>query len=318
MSLSAALSLFLEEYPAASQAEFAGNAVAEFIRKDVPAAIQSVIGINDRYLVQGSAGQGNWARVPWAAVFDRLITETAQDGYYLVYLVREDFAGAYLSLNQGVTSIREQYGADSKHALRVRATDYLARLGKLADGLLHGQIELATTSTSSLGALYEQGAICSIYYAKNQLPTDEQLSSDLLRFLDLYLALVSRETRLFEQADAEEDEVGLGEEDLRTLREHKRIERNKKLAVRAKKIHGHKCKACGFDFEKNYGTPGKGFIEAHHLTPLSLLKGQKVMLDPKTDFSVLCANCHRMIHRSELVDKVEEFRAKYVITKDGQ
>ncbi len=215
-------------------------------------------------------------------------------------------------------SIREQYGADSKYALRVRATDYLARLGKPADGLLHGPIELAATSTSSLGALYEQGAICSIYYAKNQLPPNEQLSSDLLRFLDLYLALVSRETRLFEQADAEEDEVGLGEEDIRTLREHKRIERNKKLAARAKKIHGHKCKACGFDFEKNYGVLGKGFIEAHHLTPLSLLKGQKVMLDPKVDFSVLCANCHRMIHRSELVDKVEEFRTKYVITKDGQ
>lgn len=316
MSLSAALSLFLEEYPAASQAEFAGNAVAEFIRKDVPEAIQFVIGINDRYLVQGSAGQGNWARVPWAAVFDRLVTETAQDGYYIAYLVREDFAGVFLSLNQGVMSIREQYGGDSKHALHVRATDYLARLGKLADGLQSGPINLVATSKTSLGALYEQGAICSIYYDKDRLPSDERLSSDLLRFLDLYLALVSRETRLFDQADAEEDEESLAEEDLRNLREHKRIERNKKLAVRAKKIHGHKCKACGFDFEKNYGTLGKGFIEAHHLTPLSLLKGQKVTLDPKTDFTVLCANCHRMIHRSEFVNKVEEFRAKYVMN-DG-
>lgn len=313
MSLNSALSIFLEEYPKASHSDFAGNAVAEFIRKDVPEVIQSVIGDNDRYLVHGSAGQGNWAKVPWAAVFDRLITDTAQDGYYLVYLVREDFAGVYLSLNQGVTSIRAQYGADAKHALRVRATDFLARLGKLADGLLQGPIDLSATSMSSLGALYEQGAICSIYYENGYLPPDEKLSSDLLRFLDLYLALVSRETRLFEQADAEEDEEGLADEDLRNLREHKRIERNKKLAIRAKKIHGHKCKACGFDFEKNYGALGKGFIEAHHLTPLSLLKGQKVSLDPKTDFTVLCANCHRMIHRSEFVNKVEEFRAKYVV-----
>ena len=36
MSLNAALSLFLEEYPLATQSEFSGNAVAEFIRKEVP------------------------------------------------------------------------------------------------------------------------------------------------------------------------------------------------------------------------------------------------------------------------------------------
>lgn len=314
MSLNAALSLFLEEYPAATQGAFAASAVADFIRKDVPEAIQSVIGNTERYFVQGSAGQGNWAHVPWAAVFDRLVTESAQDGYYLVYLVSENFSGVYLSLNQGVTSIRNQYGSDSKHALRVRATDFLARLGRLADGLIKGPIDLSVTSTSSLGAFYEQGAICSTFYPKGQLPDDEKLSADLLHFIDLYFSLVSRETRLFEQADAEDDELGIADENLRTLKEHKRIERNKKLAARAKKFHGHVCKACGFNFEKAYGAIGKGFIEAHHLIPLSLLKGQKIALDPKSDFTVLCANCHRMIHRSEFVNKVEEFRAKYVIS----
>lgn len=313
MNLHAAMSLVLEKYPKASLEQFAGHTSAEVIRKDLPEAIGFVIGKNDRYLVQGSAGQGNWARVPWSAIFDRLITDTAQDGYYLVYLFREDFAGVYLSLNQGVTSIRKQYGSDAKHALRVRASDYLARLGKLSDGLLQGPIDLSVSSQSSLGAFYEHGAICSIYYSKATLPIDDELSVDLLRFLDLYLALVSREARLFEQVDSEDDENNLGEEDLRNLREHKRIERNNKLAARAKRLHGYKCKACGFDFEKNYGALGKGFIEAHHLTPLSLLKGQKVTLDAESDFTVLCANCHRMIHRSTLVGEVEEFQAKHVL-----
>lgn len=317
MSLHAALSLFLEEYPFAVRGEFAGNAVAEFIRKDVPEAIRTVLGINERYLVHGSAGQGVWARVPWAAVFDRFITESAQDGYYLVYLVREDFSGVYLSLNQGVTSVREQYGSDAKHALHVRANDFLARLGKLADGLLQGPIDLGAIGSTSLGAYYEHGAICSVFYPKADLPSDQQLSTDLLRFVDLYFTLASRETRLYEQADAEEDEEGLGDEDLRNLREHKRIERNKKLAARAKRIHGCKCKACGFDFELKYGALGRGFIEAHHLTPLAVLKGQKVTLDARNDFTVLCANCHRMIHKSEFVSKVEEFRAKYVVENAG-
>jgi 5-methylcytosine-specific restriction protein A len=272
MSLYTALTLFLEEYPNGSLGKFAGSAVAEFVRKDVPEVIRAVIGPSDRYVVYGSAGQGNWARVPWAAVYDRLVTDTAQDGYYLVYLVREDFSGVYLSLNQGITSVRKQYGSDAREALRVRAGDFLARLGHLGDGLLHGPIDLAASSGSTLGAFYEQGAICSVYYSRASLPPDSQLSADLLRFIDLYFALVSRETRFFEHADAEEDEVGIADEDLRTLREHKQIERNKKLAAHAKRVHGHVCKACGFDFELKYGALGKGFIEAHHLTPLSILE----------------------------------------------
>ncbi|MDO6388481.1 DUF3578 domain-containing protein [Uliginosibacterium sp. 31-12] len=317
MSLSTALNLVLEEYKSASQSAFAGNAMAELVRKELPAAVEAIVGKNDRYLVSGSAGKGNWALVPWVAIFDRLVTESAQDGFYLVYLFREDCQGVYLSLNQGVTSVRDQYGTDSKHALKVKAVDYLARLGKMADGLESGRIDLAVTSHTSLGSFYESGSICSIYYDKNAMPSDEVLSSDLVRFLDFYLTLVSRESRLFEQADAEEDESGLGEEDLRALREHKRIDRNKKLSAQAKKVHGYVCKACGFDFQKKYGELGSGFIEAHHLTPLALLKGLKVSLDPKTDFTVLCSNCHRMIHKTEFVNKVEEFRAKYVVEEIG-
>ena len=50
--------------------------------------------------------------------FDRLITDTARQGFYIVYLFRSDLSGVYLSLNQGVTSIRDVYGADAKKLLR--------------------------------------------------------------------------------------------------------------------------------------------------------------------------------------------------------
>jgi len=59
MSLNAALTLFLEEYPKAIAQPFAGNTVAEFIRQDVPDVIKAITGNNDRYIVQGSPGQGN-------------------------------------------------------------------------------------------------------------------------------------------------------------------------------------------------------------------------------------------------------------------
>jgi 5-methylcytosine-specific restriction enzyme A len=316
MSLNAALNLFLEEYPEATKQEFAGNPVAEFVRRDVPAVVHEVIPASDRYIVHGSAGQGHWARVPWIAVFDRLITETAQNGYYVVYLVREDFAGAYISLNQGVTIVKDLYGADAKEALRARATDFLARLGKLSDSFILGPIDLTTKSPSSLGAYYEQGSICAKYYAKSDIPSDTVLEIDLEHFMDLYFILATKDL-LPSVESIEEDEESLAQEDLQTLREHKRIERNRRLAARAKKIHGYTCQACEFDFEKQYGKIGRGFIEAHHLTPLHTLKGQKVALNPKTDFAVLCSNCHRMIHKSEFVSQVKDFRAKYVVGKES-
>jgi 5-methylcytosine-specific restriction enzyme A len=316
MSLNAALSLFLEEYPYAATQEFADNPVADFVRHEVPDAIKELLPYSERYMVHGSVGQGNWARVPWVAVFDRLVTDTAQNGYYVVYLVKEDFSGAYLSLNQGVTIAKNLYGADAKEALRARAIDFLARLGKLPDSYIMGPVDLSTKSSSSLGAYYEQGSICAKYYARSDIPPDGTLEKDLKDFMDLYFVLATKD--LLPSAEmVEEDEANLDQEDLRTFRERKRIERNQKLALKAKKVHGYVCQASGFSFEKQYGTIGRSFIEAHHLTPLYELKGQKVTLDPKMDFAVLCSNCHRMIHKSEFVSQVKDFRAKYVVGGEG-
>jgi 5-methylcytosine-specific restriction enzyme A len=43
MSLNAALSLFLEEYPYAATQEFADNPVADFVRHEVPDAIKELL-----------------------------------------------------------------------------------------------------------------------------------------------------------------------------------------------------------------------------------------------------------------------------------
>lgn len=311
MSIRAALSLLLEEYAQARGEAFAKNAMAEMLRVDIPKEIEAAVSDDARYVVDGSPGKGNWADVPWVAVLDRFITDTAQQGYYLVYLAKEDCSGAYLSLNQGVTTVRQQYGASTRKALATRASDFAARLGPLTKGLSCGPIDLGVSK--GLGADYQRGSVCSIYYSAAALPAEEVLAQDLKKFLALYRQLVDTESTLFLRVDPEDDEVGLEPENLRRLREHKRIERNRRLAAKVKKMQGYTCKACGFNFEKAYGHLGESFIEAHHLTPLAELEGSVVFLNPKSDFSVLCSNCHRMIHRSEFVNKVEEFRVKYVV-----
>jgi 5-methylcytosine-specific restriction protein A len=55
------------------------------------------------------------------------------------------------------------------------------------------------------------------------------------------------------------------------------------------------CEVCGFDFARTYGDLGAGYIEVHHVTPLFVSGATKTGLD---DLACLCANCHRMCHRS--------------------
>ncbi|WP_049824410.1 HNH endonuclease [Desulfurivibrio alkaliphilus] len=72
--------------------------------------------------------------------------------------------------------------------------------------------------------------------------------------------------------------------------------------------HGLRCVGCGFHFGETYGVRGEGFIEVHHNKPLAA-DGQAQVVDPKTDLTPLCANCHRMIHRSRHdVLSIEELR----------
>jgi 5-methylcytosine-specific restriction protein A len=75
-------------------------------------------------------------------------------------------------------------------------------------------------------------------------------------------------------------------------------ERDKNLRAAAVEHHGVSCKVCSFNFEEVYGERGKDYIEVHHLRPVSTLDG-KTKVDPKSDMTVLCSNCHRMIHRKK-------------------
>lgn len=302
----------LENYATATSEQFSAHPLADILRNTLPNAVREWVTNPDRYITEGSPGRGVWAGVPWVAVMDRLITDTVQEGYYLAYLFDANQTGIYLSLNQGVTSVKALYGAGSSQALRARAQDMLSRLGDVTKGMQTGPIHLSSQSNSVLGALYEAGSVCSIRYAADDLPTEDILRRDFARLLLIYEDLTARDERLQVTADVEDDEVDLDIEDARKLREHKRIERNRRLSEKAKKHHGYVCKACGFDFEEKYGSIGKSFIEAHHLVPLSKLKGEVVSLSPERDFTVLCSNCHRMIHKTNAVGSVNEFRSRYL------
>jgi predicted HNH restriction endonuclease len=65
---------------------------------------------------------------------------------------------------------------------------------------------------------------------------------------------------------------------------------------------------CGFDFETVYGELGSGFAEVHHLRPLG--EPAQPVSTTLADLAVVCANCHRMIHRSNGCRPIESIIQK--------
>lgn len=112
-------------------------------------------------------------------------------------------------------------------------------------------------------------------------------------------------------APAEDDEQGNPLiEDLTIIREHKRFERDPLISAKVKRALGYQCQACGLRFEEMYpGIQDARYIEAHHLIPAWKMKGRRIVhKNPKRNFAVLCANCHRMIHRFERPGNLVAFR----------
>ena len=79
--------------------------MAKLLRIETPEYIKGILDRED-YIIKGSPGMGNWSQLPWIGVFDPNVTKGAQSGYYIVYLFKENMQGVYLSINQGVNTIK--------------------------------------------------------------------------------------------------------------------------------------------------------------------------------------------------------------------
>jgi 5-methylcytosine-specific restriction protein A len=137
------------------------------------------------------------------------------------------------------------------------------------------------------------------------LPEAATLAQDLRACLDLYRILADKDVALTEPV-----EVSAGEfiEDLTRFRWHRRIDRDARAIQLIKKAKGYTCEVCSLNFESRYGQIGKGFIEIHHLVPISELQGLMVSSHPERDYAALCSNCHSMIHRMKVVHDIEALR----------
>lgn len=119
-------------------------------------------------------------------------------------------------------------------------------------------------------------------------------------------------------------QLGLTEDDesfpegRQVLKQHLVRERNPQLIARAKVLYKQKhgkltCEICHFDFEQEYGAIGTDYIEGHHTKPVSEMQlGEETKVN---DIAMVCANCHRMLHRRRpwlSLEELEQLKKKKV------
>lgn len=346
----------LENYLGARTENLRDHSMGDFVRHKIVEIINTETKLNqDKYLVVGSVGQGQWATIPWVSCYDRSITRTATLGYYIVYLFKADMSGVYVSLNQGWTYFKEKYGT-KEGRIKIKHTASLMRgqLNTVPMHLREEEIDLATNN--ELGKGYENGHIYGRYYDLNNLPEAEEIIMDfqslLITYQEIvnlmngrtvkqfndYLLLIEDEEFLEDPENKEEkyqdmvNDLARGDAEGNNQREDEgprtRKEpvidkggrtswpRSASEAADALKLSDYKC-----SLDESHETfisksTKKPFMELHHLVPMAVQQHFANDLDRAANIRSLCPNCHRAIHHSDDDRKAEMIDLLYKKSRD--
>lgn len=113
-----------------------------------------------------------------------------------------------------------------------------------------------------------------------------------------------------EQVDIDRDlflyEEGQPHKRPRMIRQRSSRLTNEAKARRIEDSGELRCEVCGVNFGEMYGDIGEGYIEIHHVQPLAEVN--EVQFVDVDAVVLLCANCHRMLHRRTPPYSLEDLR----------
>lgn len=313
---------------AAKIASKTGSPDQQAILQDLPAFFRQVVGQKHNladFKIEGSIGNGNIARVPWVGVFNRSVTTSAQNGYYIVLLFAQDMQSCTLSLNQGVTAFANQY---SQKIAQTKVREYATRAAQCfasAPGAILGPIDLA--ADGNLGKGYEAAAIESFRYEANALPSDQTVAQHFEQLLEHYERLIqvagpSLESLVpvteqeYQQA-AQEAAAPSSQQQTPTPPQDtpkdkpapvqtsagKAYPRHPQVAGDALAAAQYRCEVDPLHPTFTSHAKKRPYIEAHHLVPMALQEQFPKSLDVVANVVGLCPHCHKLLHLGQPQDK---------------
>ena len=145
---------------------------------------------NKKYKIYGSCGKGAKSLSPYVAISDRKITTSTQNGIYVDFIFKSDMSGFYLTIDQGITNIKEKYGNKlAKEKAEQAAEFFRSTISDIKDfksGLVSGH-----TKSGSLEDGYESTRVIAKYYEKDNF-TNEQIINDLENIVNIYNEIIDK------------------------------------------------------------------------------------------------------------------------------
>lgn len=167
------------QYPESKNGPFAGSHIGQVIRNEIPEALRNKLSLTD-YVVKGSIGNGQFASIPWIAIMDRDITTSTTEGIYIVFLFSSDGKRIYLTLNQGVTYFKKMKYDNLK------ISNISNNIFDIFQSNQSSKMKIDLNSSTALGKGYEATTISAFEYDTSNMPSEEELLSDIKALLEDY------------------------------------------------------------------------------------------------------------------------------------
>ena len=174
--------------------------IYDLIITDWQKEVASIVN-SEKYFVKSSVGEGMLVPGPWLAVMDRSITESARDGYYIVYLFSRSAKKLYLSIGLGAVQFERKYGRknscleainSSRNKFKIlfdhlKPKNTMSKIDILEDD--YKDEKPISGSSRFLQNCYQYGTCFAKEYALHKINNDE-LKNDLKEFLNSYQKIV--------------------------------------------------------------------------------------------------------------------------------
>jgi hypothetical protein len=161
------------------------DAIPEEIRGWAAARSHAVLPFKGRLNVQGRDGTGLKTFVPWVRIYSPELSPSAQSGWYVVYLFRQDGDAVALCISHGSTRFD---GGDFKPRTAREAAS-LMQWGRRLIGTQAASIGMQTgvdlRSPEKLSRAYESTTAFSKTYTRKAIPDDDVLARDAERAVAL-------------------------------------------------------------------------------------------------------------------------------------
>ena len=173
--------------------------IYNLIVNDWPDQVGKYVNTN-KFKVESSLGEGLLSAIPWLAIMDKSITESAREGFYVVFLFSRSAKKLFLSLGIGAYQFELVYGRSKKNEKIKKSTEQFRKLFeeyKPKDSIQSIELleddsdfEEPISGSSRLLASSYQDATC---YAKEYDPKNIDLNSiekDLKEFISSYTKII--------------------------------------------------------------------------------------------------------------------------------